>query len=63
MAKQSDRNAVERRAEQQGRAVAYETALRGLMAAVRGMDLAKGSGWDAVVDALAAADAALVRGE
>jgi len=53
----------ERAATWEGRALAYRTALERLMAAVRGMDLGAGTGWDEVSNALAAADAALVRNE
>jgi len=53
----------ERAATWEGKAVAYRTALERLMAAVRGVDPSRGVGWDAVTNALAAADAALVRNE
>ncbi len=55
MGKQSERTAT-----WEGRAVAYRSALERLMGAVRALSQER-AGWDQVVDALAAADATLVR--
>ncbi len=63
MGKNPDRSAVERAAATEGREHALRTALTNLVAAVRGLDAISGSGWGAVSDALAEADAALVRSE